>query len=81
MALAETCGWQSFRAPPRQVAVYSQKEICMRADKIAARKHGIPKAHRQYAKRYGSGIGQMIADQKKYQQRRWPVGDRRGKVQ
>ena len=53
----------------------------MRADKIAARKHGIPKAHRQYAKRYGSGIGQMIADQKKYQQRRWPVGDRRGKVQ
>jgi len=84
MDFPEMFGWPNARekssSTPRKVAVNPQKEVQMRSDKVVARKHGITKAHRQYSKRYGSGVEQMIADQKKHQQRRWAVGDKRGKV-
>ena len=51
----------------------------MRPDKKAAKLHGIGKAHRQYANRYGAGVEQMVQDQKRLRGRRWAVGDRRAK--
>ena len=41
----------------------------MRQDKALAQEHGVPKAFRQYAGRYGDGIEGLLQDQKKY-----PVG-------
>lgn len=41
----------------------------MREDKELARKFWVPKAFRQYSKRYGSGVEQLIACQKQH-----PVG-------
>lgn len=37
-----------------------------RYDNDAARKHGISKHMRQYAKRYGAGIDVLIAEHRKY---------------
>lgn len=37
-----------------------------RKDKILAAQHGIPKAFRQHATRYGSGVDGIVAAGKKY---------------
>ena len=39
----------------------------MRHDKQLARDAGLPKAFRQYARRYGKGVEELLRDHKKYQ--------------
>ena len=38
----------------------------MRHDKQLARDAGLPKAFRQYARRYGKGVEELLRDHKKY---------------